>query len=139
MKKGFTLVELLGVIVVLAIIMGLAVVSVSYIIDKGKAGVYDDYINTLETAARTYFIDDNVGTNHDPNKVAFPKIGETVTVTYNNIKGNDSSFKSLTDPNGGNCDASYIKVTRNADIGINYSLTYKVCLKCTHYTSSGCS
>ena len=34
MKKGFTLVELLGVIVVLAIVMGLAVVSVSSIIDK---------------------------------------------------------------------------------------------------------
>ena len=38
-NSGFTLVELLSVIVVLAIVMGIAVYSASYVTNKGKEGV----------------------------------------------------------------------------------------------------
>lgn len=137
-KKGFTLIELLGVIVILAIVMGVAIVSVSYIVDSGKSGVYSNYEDTLETAAENYLIEETLDMNNDVNKVLFPKIGETVNIKYSNIKSNDSSFKSLTDPNGGNCDNSYVLVTRNQDKGINYNLTYKVCLICDNYKSAGC-
>ena len=39
-KKGFTLVELLAVIVVLAIVMGLAVVAISGVLDNARKATF---------------------------------------------------------------------------------------------------
>ena len=141
MKKGFTLIELLSVIVILGIVTGLAVISVTYLVNGAQNKVYKDYEKTLESGARNYFLDDMIGSNHDPSKVSLPSVGGTVTLTYTNLRNNDSSFNSLKDPKaGGNCDSSYVRVTRGADKGVNYNLTYKVCLICPNsgYKSSGC-
>ena len=80
-KNGFTLVELLSVIVVLAIVMGIAVYSASYVTNKGKEGVYENYEQTLKGAAENYLTDDfayNNGLN-------FPMVGDTKTITYETL------------------------------------------------------
>ena len=131
MKKGFTLVELLGVIVVLAILSGIAVVSVSSLIDKGREDVYLDYEKTLESGAQNYLI-----THLDK----IPTSGHPTTIYYTDLMNDDASYKNLKDPKGGSCNSSYVKVSRASvsENEINYDLNYQVCLICNYYKSSGC-
>lgn len=53
-KKGFTLVELLGVIVILAIVVTIAVPTTVKISDKIKTNLYCTKINLIEDAAKLY-------------------------------------------------------------------------------------
>lgn len=117
-NKGFTLVELLGVIVLIAIVAGLAVISVNTIIGNGKKGVYQNHEKTLEGAAKNYFIDhiDNI-----------PTVGGTTTLTMTDL---NNYLEELEDPNGGNCSYSKVLVTRSADVSNNFKLNYQVCLIC---------
>ena len=48
-NKGFTLVELLGVIVVLAIISGIATLAITNYIGNSKEKDYSNYVSTLKT------------------------------------------------------------------------------------------
>lgn len=54
MKKGFTLVELLAVIVLLGIIMAIAIPGIYKIRDKMNEKALEAKINTIETAAVSY-------------------------------------------------------------------------------------
>ncbi len=56
-KKGFTLVELLAVIVVLGIIITIAGISVTSAINRSKKSVNTEIESNLEDAAVTYAID----------------------------------------------------------------------------------
>lgn len=56
-KKGFTLAELLGVIVVLAIIISISGISVVSIINKSRLKVSKEMEDNLKEAAITYVID----------------------------------------------------------------------------------
>ena len=59
-KKGFTLSELLGVIVVLAIIITIATASIASIINRSKNRVSKEMEDTLKDAAVTYAIDNRL-------------------------------------------------------------------------------
>ena len=123
-KNGFTLVELLGVIVVLAIISGLAVISMNTIIGTGKKGVYHNYEKTLIDASRNYYID---------NMDKIPNVGSPVKL-YAEFLVQNGYIDNLKDPNGGECikkdSHSYVLVTRESDINNNFNLNYKACLIC---------
>ncbi len=54
-KKGFTLVELLAVIVVLGLVTTLAAYSIFNVWGKSKQGLLDDKIQNIENAAVTYY------------------------------------------------------------------------------------
>ncbi len=54
MKKGFTLVELLSVIVLLGIIMAIAIPGIYKIRDKMNEKALEAKVNTIETAAVSY-------------------------------------------------------------------------------------
>ena len=53
-KDGFTLVELLAVIVLLGLLMAIAVPSALTMSSKVKAKAYDTKIDLIESAAKTY-------------------------------------------------------------------------------------
>lgn len=59
-KKGFTLAELLGVIVVLAIIISISGISVVSIINKSRLKVSKEMEDNLKEAAITYVIDKKI-------------------------------------------------------------------------------
>ncbi len=129
-RNGFTLVELLGVIVLIVIISGIAVISVNSVINSGKRGLYKNYENTMEGATRNYFIE---------NISSLPSVGETINVTYTelvNTKFLDEFDKSE------DCSSSYVIVKREADVGNNFTLSYKACVICTggqtDYKSEAC-
>lgn len=54
MKRGFTLIELMAVIVVLGILATISVISVDKIIKENKEETYKAQISTIEDAARTW-------------------------------------------------------------------------------------
>ena len=58
-KKGFTLVELLAVIVILAIVLIIAVPGVLSIINKTKSSAYDRQIDMIKEATRNYVTTSN--------------------------------------------------------------------------------
>ena len=127
-SKGFTLVELLGVIVVLGIVSGLAVVSINHLVKKGQDGVYQNYEATLKGSSDEYLIE-------NPEKM--PSIGGNINISYLTLK-NAGLISELKDPRGGNCNSSYVIITRGNDVSNKYNLTYKVCLICGSYKSSDC-
>lgn len=125
MKKGFTLVELLGVIVVLAIISMIAVPLIDRSINKSDEDLYNTQINQLVKAAKNYYAEpeniDGLPQNDEdpvtvtlealqkggylPTEVANPKTGEAfdselsyVTVTK---KGNHFEYKATVVDAGG--------------------------------------
>lgn len=53
-KKGFTLVELLVVIVILVIIMSIAIPSITSSLDRSKAKQRDAKVELIESAAEIY-------------------------------------------------------------------------------------
>lgn len=120
-NKGFTLVELLGVIVVIAILSSLAVISINFVVSNGKNKVYKSHENTLKGAATDYLIE---------NMEEVPNVSSNKKIDINTLI-NHKFVENLKDPNGGSCDSSYVLVTRGNDISHNFNLDYKVCLICT--------
>lgn len=113
-KNGFTLVELLGVIVVLAIVFGLAVVGVSHVINTGKQSIYFSLEKTMESSSKNYIIDNynEIISANFPINISLNKLIE---------KGYIDKYKL---PDEGNCDKSYVRVSKSSE------LSYKTCLIC---------
>lgn len=138
-NKGFTLVELLGVIVVLAIVGGIATLAITNYIGNSKEKVYRNYVATLKTTVEDYLIDDFA-----KNGNLLPNVGGSRTFTLNDLI-NAKVIEELKDPNGGTCNqtTTIVTVKRDVDTDINFSLTYdvyldcpKATLTCTNYTNA---
>lgn len=74
--RGFTLVELLSVIVILAIILTIAVPNVMKIIKKSKTDSYERQKELVISAAKTYVL---------TNEEVLPIAGETATITLQEL------------------------------------------------------
>ncbi len=119
-KEGFSLVELLAVIVILAIIGSIAVVGYTAIINKTETKSYVNYEETLKSGAIMYLMD-----NGYKNKITINELIEKKKVErFNNPKSSDQ------------CLNSYVLVSKDLNDDTNY--TYKVCLICPEYKSTGC-
>ena len=138
-NKGFTLVELLGVIVVLAIVGGIATLAITNYLGNSKEKVYRNYVATLKTTVEDYLIDDFA-----KNGNLLPNVGGSRTFTLNDLI-NAKVIEELKDPNGGTCNqtTTIVTVKRDVDTDINFSLTYdvyldcpKATLTCTNYTNA---
>ena len=64
--KGFTLVELLIVVVILGILATVTVFAVRGITDKGQESACDTDMRVMETAVETWYADQSTGTAGDP-------------------------------------------------------------------------
>ena len=125
MKKGFTLVELLGVIVILAIISMIAVPLIDRSINKSDEDLYNTQINQIVKAAKNYYAEpenidglpqcagDSVTVTLEalqkggylPTEVDNPKTGEPFNPTLSYVtvtkKGNHFEYKATVDDAGG--------------------------------------
>lgn len=124
-KKGFTLVEILAAIVILGILTGVAIVSVSYILSKSKAGFYKNLENQLILAAKSYYAD---------HRTLLPQnIGQKRQVNLETlIKNNYLKRGDVVDYGKSECDtdSSYIKVIKSS----NKDYIYTIFLQCPSYS-----
>ncbi|MFA5696035.1 MAG: immunoglobulin-like domain-containing protein [Bacilli bacterium] len=114
-KKGFTLVEVLAVIIILNIILIISVVGAFSIIKKGKENTYKSLINSVLTSAKLYVSDnENIESELDLNGYFIITLNDLVT---NNII-KDDLIDARTDESIPL--TKKIVITRNNDFSLNY-------------------
>ena len=132
-KKGFALLELLAVLIILGILMVLAYMGVSRYIRQTNDALYEDYEKNIKVGATNYLID-HTG--------SIPDIDTTYRIDVSKLIC-EGYVESLEDPkvDGATCNLeSYAIVTRNVDSRAgNMDIEYKACLKCSNYESPACS
>lgn len=124
-KKGFTLVEILATIVILGILMGVAIVSISYILSRSKSSFYENLEDQLILASKSYYGD---------HRTLLPQnIGQERQVTVETlIKNNYLKRGDVVDYGKAECDtnSSYVSVIKSSKSDYIYS----VYLKCPAYS-----
>ena len=112
-KKGFTMVELLGVIVILGILSVVAITSVRGIINKSKKEQVKSQGKVLMMAAESYM---------QANKSELPKaIGEVSEVKASKLKSTRYLKNDLKDSAGESCMTdSFVRVYKYSNTGYSY-------------------
>lgn len=138
-NKGFTLVELLATIVIIALISGIAVVSYNSIHNRTRTKVYETYEDGMKVAIQELIID-------EPNL-----LGVDVPLRYMTGQSNGSiTHNGITYQSP--IDNPYLDLIKNPNDKTDYCLggsyanaqivdnktIIRVCLRCTHYVSSSC-
>ncbi len=119
-KYGYTIVELLAVLAIVALLFTVGVTAYSSLIKKANNTVYESYIDGMHEAAITYIME-----NGQKNRITLSELIANKKIDYiNNPKNNNDK-----------CESSYIDVTR-ADVNGVISYEYNVCLICDDYTNN---
>ena len=101
-NKGFTLVELLATIIILGLLVSIAYVSVSSILNSGDDSYYESQENMLVLAGREYYAD---------HRSELPReIGDTSNVSLETLV-EENYIEQITDKDGNNCDNDNSEVT----------------------------
>ncbi len=124
-KKGFTLVELLGVIIVLVIVMGLAVIGYSNFSSIGVRTYYQGLEENIHIAGMEY------ASYH--NYINDIKLGDMVTIDLQSLI-NNAYIDKVVNRSGEDCDYEKSKIIAYKT---DYNkLEYEVCLVCSDYKST---
>ena len=124
MKKGFTLVELLAVIAILATILGMIVISVSYYSGKRKNKDYNNIKEIIEKNTEQLIkTNTNYSTKVD-NKLQTQ--GAACKITYDVLVNNNLMTDDTKNPvTGKNIDSrSYIKVSIDSSYDYSFEFVY---------------
>lgn len=126
MNKGFSLVELIVVIAIMAILVGVAVPVYTNYIDKAEDGVEAQYVDELERAINTVCIDMKAGlTNVDTETEKY----EYVVPTSVKIQGNTVNVTADADASeattAGNAFETLLEgiIELDADSTVEYTFT----------------
>ena len=130
-NKAFTIIELLAVLVILGVIASITVVGMSNSVNNSRKKAYEAHEETLKRAAQSYLLE---------NDTEMPDTAGTTKRVNASTLYSAGYIEILEDPvNKNDCNTnSYVIVTRENNVGYNVNLSYKVCLKCSKYTSPGC-
>ena len=120
-NKGFSLVELLAVIVVLGILITVATFTYQSILNNSKNKVYKEYEITMKDAAMMFVIKNGVPSGSK--------------ITMSDLVSNQYLDKFVDPEDAKNCPDSYVTVIANS----NYSdISYNACLICNSYKTENC-
>ena len=108
-NKGFTLVEVIMVVVILGIIIGIAVPSYIAVSNNIRSKNYDQKMDNIKAKALEYARDNNVESITIPVKVLI----EEGYLAEENPDGNDN--EKITNPLGGYLDCTNIDIVRVDD------------------------
>ena len=127
-KKGFTLVELLAALGILALIMGIAAVTYTSIVDSSKTRAFKAYEKTMYGQAMELLVESITDTTR-PSLI--PRNGQSIRLSLSDLQ-----IDPFINPRNKNdsCPTSYVLVTRedNDSSGAHVdAFKYKVCLICT--------
>ena len=122
MNRGFTLVELLTVIVLIAIVSGLAVFGYQRLFGNAEDHYYSALEKNIMLAGSDYYVD---------HRDKLPVADETREITLGDLV--DSRYiNPIMDSNGNSCDKGKVYAYRE-----NNRYVYEVCLECDNYQSEG--
>ena len=107
-KKGFTLVELLGVVVILAIIIGIASAGAITISNRSRQKMYESKVEMILKAAILYYQDKKNELNKETVKVS-----DLLGQGY--LKKDDSDGNALNPLDGSSLNKCEIKVTKHSN------------------------
>ncbi len=99
-NKGFTLIELIGVIVLIAIVGIVASLSIGNYTSYGFSTINDQLDKQLVLSAKMYYTD---------NKVELRKLGNKI-ISYETLKSSGYITNDMVDYDGNSCDKSYVVV-----------------------------
>ncbi len=103
-KKGFTLVELLGVIILLGVIALITTNAVLPMITQSKTDVYNNSVKSIERAAQTYVVE---------NDITLPTVnGTSIDI---NITLLASYVQHMEDPRDKSLITGIVRVTKQAN------------------------
>ena len=131
-KRGFTVVELLVVLVILGILITLAYMGVSRYLNQARSTTYEDFEKNITSGVTNYLID---------HSGSIPSVGESLVVDVEKLVC-EGYIEDLQDPRESSktCNLdSYAIVKRNNDTSSNMDIEYSACLKCSGYESPACS
>ena len=123
MKKGFTVVELIVTMVIIALLGGIGIISYNYIFDTASDNYYKTIENSLLLSGNEYF---------EKNREELPIKGYNIVALENLESGNYVS--PVKDKKGGTCEKGDVYVFRDS---VTNTYDYEVCLKCLDYESDG--
>ena len=145
-KKGFTLVELLGVIILLGILATIAVVGYSNYLGNSKKKAFTIEEENFISATRSAYADcisnktDNDFCSNHPNletkyTYQFVYLKELIDDNYIRVIKNPYNVEQACDS-----EKSYVYVgsKNDADSSVNSDIAYKVCLICGDHKSKDC-
>ena len=116
-RKGFTLVELLAVIVVLGIVMGIAAVAITNVLDTTRKNAYVASAKQFIAGAKTLVNTDEMNILLGETAVYAPKCSTTstsTTITLDKIKTENQANDKSPYGNAINKTESFVKVTASA-------------------------
>lgn len=116
---GFTLVEMIGVVVLLSIISIIVTPIVENVLDDNKEQAYNDQINSIIDSAKIWGAE-NLAMLPDSN-------GDVSTITLGVLQGEGYAKKNLKNPKTGeNFDPDYTQVRITSQNGIlNYEVIFE--------------
>ncbi len=122
-KKGFTIVELLGVIVILTIITLIAIPSTSHLLKKSNESYINFTYENIKSAATEYVMDKNYSL--DPEYTYEIRLKDLIDESYIDPIKNPETKKNC------NFQSSYVNVTNKAKADDTHKkLSYSICLVC---------
>ena len=118
-NSGFSLVELLAVVVILGIIATIGIATTSMLTNRAKEAEMDSYKNTVKMSAQTYL---------QNNKNLVPKVvGESKVIKVSELRKNNYLTKDIKNKKGESCmENSYVKVYKLSNTEYTYT-TYIYC------------
>ena len=118
-KKGFSLVELLAVVVILGLIAALGISATSYLSDLAKKNKMESQKNTVTMSAETYL---------QNNKNLVPKIiGDSSIIKVSDLRRTNYLTEDIKNNKGESCmEKSYVRVYKLS----NTEYTYTTFLYC---------
>lgn len=122
MNKGFTLVELLAVIIILSIIATITIVATNSVIDDSKRNLSDRQKKTIEEAAESYYLKEGMLENTSEN------VSACVNLSYLIDKGYVESSEVI-DPKTKEAMNGSVKISYNSN---QYDYEYNEALCSTH-------
>ena len=130
-NKGFTLIEIIAVIIILGILMIITIPSISNFISDSRNSAYKSHEKSMEEAAKSYTIDCIKNNEQD---CLIPREGEEITLLLGELEDKDFLDK-LQDPakQGTYCnpEESYVKIRKSDDVDFDYT----ACLYCGAYST----
>ena len=136
-KKGFTLVELLAVIIIIGIISGIAIGGTSIYMNKTREKAYEAMELTLFNGAQNYIIDKGVLVPEcQPAGAALTNCTNGLIITSDKLI-QTGFVKELEDPGTKNAQCTgQVKVTRRKSTGTKLDqYNYAVHVECSAYAN----